>query len=103
MEVAFLSQASLRYLPTEIGLTLSVDALCITAAYDALNRPQSIQDSTQSSPTTYGYDRAGRAAKMVSPNGQVTLNAYDVSGRLTRAATPPAHVGRINGNLMLSK
>ncbi|WP_166646941.1 RHS repeat-associated core domain-containing protein [Prosthecobacter fusiformis] len=74
----------LRSLLASYGATPRI----VTTTYDALNRPKTIIDDVQTSSnaddrhTTYEYDRAGRAVKMVSANNQVTLNEYDENGRL---------------------
>ncbi|MEQ1748976.1 MAG: hypothetical protein ABL974_06110, partial [Prosthecobacter sp.] len=60
-----------------------------TTTYDALNRPEQILDDNGTAATTddlttrYGYDLAGRAFELKSPNGVIARNSYDGSGRLT--------------------
>ncbi|MES2593777.1 MAG: RHS repeat-associated core domain-containing protein [Verrucomicrobiota bacterium] len=69
---------------------LSTSVRNITTVYDALNRPQTVTDDNATPtteddlPTQYGYDRAGRAIRQVSANGQITLNQYDLLGRLKK-------------------
>ncbi|MEQ1752054.1 MAG: RHS repeat domain-containing protein, partial [Prosthecobacter sp.] len=65
------------------------DGRKVTTTYDALNRPEQILDDNGTAATTddlttrYGYDLAGRAFELRSPNGVIARNSYDGSGRLT--------------------
>ncbi|MBV6501190.1 MAG: hypothetical protein CJBNEKGG_03695 [Prosthecobacter sp.] len=61
----------------------------LTTLYDNLNRPLSLTDNngTATIPgddrvTSYGYDLAGRAVRLIQANGMVTTNEYDLLGRL---------------------
>ena len=61
----------------------------VTTSYDALNRPVAIVDDNATAAaddktTSYGYDLAGRAVRLVNGIGQRTENTYDDAGRLKR-------------------
>ncbi|MCP4841740.1 MAG: RHS repeat-associated core domain-containing protein, partial [Halieaceae bacterium] len=61
-------------------------AIVTTYAYDALNRLQSVTDSSNQV-TSYAYDANGNRASVTYPNGNVTSYVYDVNNRLTGQTT----------------
>jgi RHS repeat-associated protein len=55
-----------------------------TTLYDIMNRPVSVSDGYNPSPTTFTYDPLGRFTIVTDPMGQSYRTEYDTLGRMTR-------------------